>query len=347
MKTILDYIREARGYITVLILMILVSLWIIYYLGAPVGGSEEPVVVVIPKGATAQSVGVILRSNGLVRSWWGFALIAKYTDEANKIKPGAYKFSKAMSVRFMLDMMINGRVAGVWVTIPEGFTARQIADRLAERNIVSSDAFATLTSTCAGDFSTNLHVPSQGLEGYLFTDTYLVPTDGDLRAIVDQMLDAFKAKVVVPLAPEIDKVANSSDPIVRSKALHRIIIVASMIEREAKAPKDRPLVSCVIWNRLRRGMKLQIDATVQYAWGEHQARLYYNDLTVDSPYNTYLYAGLPPGPISNPGLDSIKAALHPAKSNYLYYVARKDGSHIFSRTLEEHNAARQRVIQER
>jgi UPF0755 protein len=186
-------------------------------------------------------------------------------------------------------------------------------------------------------------VPSQSLEGYLFPNTYLIVLDSNPKMIVGQMLQAFKSQVAEPLSSDVVETAGNDGAQARSRALYQAVVVASMIEREAKVEKDRPLISAVIWNRLRKGMKLEVDATVQYALGEHRGRLFYSDLAVISPYNTYRNPGLPPGPISNPGLASIKAALHPANVDYLYYVARPDGSHVFSHTLEEHNAAKARI----
>lgn len=343
MRIILEYIREGRNYLITLLVLTGLVLWTLYYVGAPVGGSTTPVMINVPKGATAAAVAEKLKEAGLIRSALGFTVIARARADAGKLKPGAYRFNKSMPVRRMLDAMVRGDVAAVWVTIPEGFTVRQVAGRLAGKHLVNESEFLTLVTACAGDFREIVSVPAPGLEGYLFPDTYLVPLNADPREIVTQMLKAFKSRVADPLSSEIGEISAGVDVESKGQVLNRIIIVASLIEREARVPKDRALISAVIWNRLQIGMKLDIDATVLYALGEHRRRLFYRDLAVQSPYNTYIHPGLPPGPIANPGIDSIKAALHPEKVGYLYYVARPDGSHIFSRTLSEHNAARQRV----
>ncbi|MEN6520635.1 MAG: endolytic transglycosylase MltG [Armatimonadota bacterium] len=343
MRLILEYVREGRNYLITLLVLIVLVLGSLFYLGAPVGGSTAPVMVIVPKGATAAEVGSRLKETGLVRSALGFSVIARACEEAGKLKPGEYRFNRSMSVRRMLDAMVRGDIAAVWVTVPEGFTAQQLAKRLADKRLVNESEFLTIVTACAGDFKDIVLVPSSGLEGYLFPDTYLVPLNAGSREIVTQMLKAFKSRVADPLSPEIEQIAAGADAESKGQALNRIIIVASLIEREARVPKDRALISAVIWNRLRIGMKLDIDATVQYALGEHRERLYNKDLAVESPYNTYTHPGLPPGPIANPGIESIKAALHPEKVDYLYYVARSDGSHIFSKTLSEHDAARRRV----
>ncbi|MBI2844417.1 MAG: endolytic transglycosylase MltG [Armatimonadetes bacterium] len=342
MRILLDYIREGRCYIVLLAVLSAASLWVMSYVVSPVGG-DISTLVVIPKGVTAVKVSKILAENGLIRFPWSFTLMTRATATADKIKPGAYKLSAMMSVGDILEKLTKGEVAAVWVTIPEGYTARQAADKLAEKASIDRNSFLVAAYSRAKDFNRILDIPSYAMEGYLFPDTYLVPVEADAQEVIGLMIEAFKSKVAEPFADEVAKIAADNSPESNAAALHRVVIVASMIEREAKTPQDRPLISAVIWNRLRLGMKLEIDATVQYAHGNHRPRLYYRDLELDSPYNTYLYAGLTPGPISNPGLDSIEAALHPAKSNYLYYVARADGSHVFSRTVEQHNAAKKRI----
>jgi len=313
----------------------------VYYVSAPVGGSKTPVMVAVPNGASAGTVAERIKKAGLIRSAMGFTVLARTCNYAHKIKPGAYRFDRTMSVKRMLDTMVKGDVAGVWVTIPEGFTIREIAKRLGEKQLVNESEFLAIATSCARDFKDIVNVPTPGLEGYLFPDTYLISFDAGPREIITQMLKNFREKVAGPMSGEIEKIAGGPDDESKSEALNRVLIVASLIEREAKIPKDRALISAVIWNRLRIGMKLDIDATVQYALGEHRNRLYYKDLAIESPYNTYINPGLPPGPIANPGIASIKAALYPESVDYLYYVARPDGSHIFSKTLAEHNAAKQ------
>lgn len=326
-----------------LAILVVAGLMIVHSMIAPVGGDKTPVVVVIRKGQTAVPIGRTLAEKGLVRSASGFALIARLSGQASEIKPGAYKFNRTMTGGEMLDKMVKGEVAARWITIPEGYTLIQVADRLAEKGLVDRDEFLRVATSDGAGFSKLVKIPSSSLEGYLFPDTYLVMLDSGPKDIASQMLETFDERVKKPLNKDLTSFAAANTHGDKSDAMYRVLTVASMIEREAKVPEDRPLVSAVIWNRLRRGMKLEIDATVQYALGEHRSRLFYNDLKVESPYNTYRYPGLPPGPISNPGLASIQAAMHPAEVDYLYYVAKPDGSHVFSRTLDEHNAAKRRI----
>jgi UPF0755 protein len=239
-----------------------------------------------------------------------------------------------MSLSDILDKIARGDVSALWVTIPEGYTGQQIARVLASKKLVNDAVFTQDVYQPDGAVTAPFIAPNGSLEGYPFPDTYLVPFHGNPHSVVKLMLDNFDKRVVKGMAGEIQASGMS---------LHQIITVASMIEREARVPEDRPLIASVIYNRLRQGMPLQIDATVEYALGGHRARIYYRDLKVDSPYNTYRHRGLPLGPISNPGLSSIQAALHQAATDYLFYVAGPDGRHLFSRTVQEHGEAIQKV----
>ncbi len=314
---------------------------VLHFVLVPIGGDDTPITVVVSKGATARSIAENLADKKLIHLPCAFVFAASSAGLADKLKPGAYKFTRKMSVRQMVDAMADGDMAAIWVTIPEGFTVNEIANRLAEKTLVDKEEFLAAAQSITQDYSKIIPLPGPGLEGYLFPDTYLVSIDGNSEEIISTMLKGFKNRVYDPYSKEIVKIAGSDDPKLCAETLKKIIIIASMIEREAKVDKDRPLISAVIWNRLKLGMRLEIDATVNYAAGVHYSRLYYQHInSADSPYNTYKHRGLPPGPIANPGLPSIKAAMNPAKVNYLYYVAKPDGSHIFTNTLADHNAAK-------
>lgn len=313
-----------------LALAVIICLWLVQGM-LPVGGNSKKVVR-IPSGTSASEVGGILKADGIIRSAFGFRLLARVTGKGTNLKPGAYELSPAMSPLAVINKIAKGDVCAKWVTVPEGFTILQIAERLGAEGLVESDAFLNRATQNGASYRTSFPHPADNLEGYLFPDTYLIPTGESADEIIQDMLNCFERRVAKPLADDLAK----SD-----MSLHQIITLASLIEREARVPKDRPLISAVLRNRLREGMRLQVDATVLYALGRHKDRVLYKDLAVDSPYNTYKNPGLPPGPIANPGLASIKAALYPAQADYLYYVARHDGSHIFSRTFAEHQRARQ------
>lgn len=343
MNRLLAYFREGRNYLIALVVLLALTWLVMHWVVAAVGGDRKPVMVSIPKGASAWEVATRLRDKGLIRFRWVFPFMANLTGEARSIKAGAYLLDRSMSVRQILEHLAKGDVAALWVTIPEGFTTRQIADRLAAKHLVKKQEFLVAAQSCGKDCAGKLDMYSPDVEGYLFPATYLVPMRGRPADVIKMMLETFEKKVAKPLGRDIERVSADATGESKAAALYRIITVASLVESEAKTNKDRPLISAVIWNRLSKGMKLDIDATVEYALGGHRARIYYKDLAVSSPYNTYTHAGLPPGPICNPGLPSIKAALHPANVGYLYYVARPDGSHVFSNTLEEHAAAKRKV----
>ncbi len=307
-----------------LLLAFLIALCHVGFL--PAGGGAA-VVVNIPDGASAGSIGRILAEKGIIKSPFAFKLLAKLSGKGGRLQPGAYELNGRMTPAAVLKKIADGDVCARWVTVPEGFTVRQIADRLAAKNLADKSRFEAFAMQGGQSFKAGFPPPGPSLEGYLFPDTYLVPEGVSEDKIIDNMLQAFYDKVAKPLQGEIAASGMS---------MHQVITLASLIEREAKVPEDRALISAVLHNRLSKNMRLQVDATVLYSLGAHKSRVLYRDLTVDSPYNTYKNAGLPPGPIANPGLASIKAALHPADADYLYYVARPDGSHIFSRTIEEH-----------
>lgn len=314
-------------------LAIIICSWLILGILLPVGGGGKKIIR-IPSGSSAAEIGQILAAEGVIRSPFGFRILARVTGKGTKLQPGAYELNPPMSPLAVIDKLAKGDVCAHWVTFPEGFTILQIAECLGEKDIMEPKYFSGPAYFNGRNFPANFPHPSDSLEGYLFPDTYLIPVGESADGIIREMLSCFERKVAEPLAADIAQ----SD-----MSLHKIITLASLIEREAKVSKDRPLISAILRNRLRKNMRLQCDATVLYALGRHKNRVLYRDLTVDSPYNTYRYPGLPPGPIANPGLASIKAALHPAKVDYLYYVARPDGSHIFSHTLAEHQLARQIV----
>lgn len=292
----------------------------------PAGGEARMVRVTVPRGATARAVGADLERRGLIRS----AFVFNYDAHGRTLKPGVYDFKPSESPREMLRRLERGDVATVRVTLPEGFTLRRIAHRLAQHGIVADEqAFLTLVTTQGNTLHASFTPPAD-LEGYLFPDTYRFPVGATDTQVAQQMLSEFDKLVATG---EQDDIRASG------RTLHDIVTVASLVEGEAETDADRPRIAGVIYNRLARNMRLEIDATVQYAQGFHKNRLLYRDLAVDSPYNTYKISGLPPGPICCPGLPSLKAALHPTASDFLYYVAGPDGkAHLFARTLAEHNA---------
>lgn len=302
---------------------------------SPESGSRE-VVVEIPVSTTANQVGDILKQNGLVRNDLVFSLYARYTGMDSRIKAGEYILNDSYSTPELLGKLVEGRLAELSFTVPEGYTTAQIADLLAARGLADRQKF--LQAVSEGEFSypfiQGLPKGEKRLEGYLFPDTYQVDRECTEESIIDMMLSRFAGVI-----EELDYQARAESIGI---TLHEALTIASMVEREAMVDDERSLIAGVIHNRLDIDMPLQVDATVQYALGTTKPTLYYEDLEIDSPYNTYKIYGLPPGPIAMPGRNSLMAAVQPETTEYFYYVAKPDGSHAFAATLAEHNANRER-----
>lgn len=323
--------RKARIALTISLLLVLLlgagvmgGLYWWRWAAKPAGIGKSTTRITVARGASAAAVGQELEARGLIRSARAFALRAR----GKTIQPGIYDLTSSEPLPTILGHLVRGDIATNRVTFPEGYTLERVAERLEEKRLGTARAFLDLTIRQGDSLKATGFRPPPKLEGYLFPDTYKLPVDADEKAIAQRMLDNFDRLVAQGKKAEIQR---------SGRPLHEIVTIASLVEREARVSEDRPRIAGVIFNRLKRGMPLQIDATVQYARGEHKARLLYRDLKIDSPYNTYRIAGLPPGPICNPGMASIQATLAPEASEYLFYVARSDGSHVFGRTLTDHN----------
>lgn len=330
-------LRQLVRALMTLILLLLVGagVWIWWHL-QPVGGEGLRLVRVQP-GMSARQIGQKLERMGIIRSASAFEWIVRFKGWSSRLQPGSYEFSPSMPPQEVARLIAEGKVATSWVTIPEGYTLRQIAQLMEQKGIAPAEEFLRLATQEGDTFRASFPLP-KNLEGYLFPNTYRLPQGTGARSAIQAMVSLLEREVYQKYRAEIETSGFT---------FHEILTIASLIEREAKTEQDRPLISAVIRNRLRRGMRLEIDATVLYALGKHKPRVLYRDLEVDSDYNTYRRKGLPPGPIANPGVACIEAALRPAEVDYLYYVARPDGSHLFTRTLQEHRLAIARVRAER
>lgn len=297
--------------------------------------SPRIVRVEVPRHTSVRAIAELLQARGLIRHRYAFMLMARLMGESNNMKAGEYELQPRMSLLEIIDKLARGDAVAVWFTVPEGYTVSQVADTLAQLGMVERHRFLRLAQTGASGFDVGWKIPRRSLEGYLFPDSYKFKKGVGEKTILMGMLRNFHDKVVEGLSEQVPGTRLR----VGSLPLDKVVILASLIEREARVPEDRPLIAAVIYNRLKRHMLLQIDATVLYALGHHKQTVELADLKVDSSYNTYEHPGLPPGPICSPGLESIQAALRPARVDYLYYVARADGRHLFSSTLAEHNAA--------
>lgn len=287
-------------------------------------------VVHVPPGADAGQVAELLHRHGLIRSRLAFRLRARWRGLEGRLQAGEYRLWPAEALDQLLDRLASGDVIRYRVTIPEGYTAQQIADLLHRLGLVDRAAFLReVRNVLAHRIPEMEGNQTSSVEGYLFPDTYEFPRGLPARAVVATMIARFR------------EATRDLWALPRPLGLspHAVVTVASLVEREARHDEERRRIAGVVYNRLRREMPLQVDATVLYALGRHKDRVLYADLDVPSPYNTYRRRGLPPGPIANPGRESLRAALQPEPHDFLYYVARRDGTHVFSRTLFEHERA--------
>jgi UPF0755 protein len=275
-----------------------------------------------------QEIAGILREAGVIRSTWAFLALAYLQGSLKRLQSGEYEFHTGMTLLEILQKLEGGRVVTHQVTIPEGFTAEDIASLLATERLADPDRFLALVQDAG--FAARLNVPAVRLEGYLFPDTYRLTRGMGEDEIIRTMVGRFQQSIPADFQEQASRL--HMDP-------HDIVTLASLIEKEARLNAERPLVSAVFHNRLRQRMPLQSDPTAVYMMPRRGRRITASDLQRKTPYNTYVVPGLPLGPIANPGLASLRAALHPAPVNYLYFVAKNDGSHQFSRTLGQHQSA--------
>lgn len=312
-----------------LILIILAGWW--YTVTLPEKQLSMPVKVTIPSGATAREVAELLEARGVIKDALAFRLYTSWQKADGKLKAGVYLFKPGESLSEILKQLVAGRVMEAEFTIPEGYTLKQIARLLEAKGLVSQEEFwRAAAKPYDYPFLEGIPLGPNYLEGFLFPDTYRIPIGAPPETIIRKMLDRFQEVY--------NEVSGQRAPGLELNTL-QIVTLASLVEKEAKLDAERPLIAGVFLNRLRRGMKLESCATVEYLLETPKPVLSYEDLEIDSPYNTYKVTGLPPGPIASPGKLSLLAALNPAPTDYLYFVARPDGSHEFSRTLKEHHAA--------
>lgn len=305
------------------------------------GPSEDPVTVTIEEGETLSSAAAKLKEAGVVGAAAVFEIQARLQGLEREIKPGEYRLDPGDSNREILATITSADAASEGeVVIPEGLTLEQTARRVAEQSGVSEAEF--LRAARRTDYGYEFLEGARNTEGFLFPKQYEFPEKTGAPEMVDRMLQQYLAET---RGLDFRRAPHDSDT-QREPELteYEVVTVASLIEREAAEARERPIIASVIYNRLRRDMPLQIDATVQYALDKPKERLSLRDLKVDSPYNTYEREGLPPGPIASPGLDSIKAALNPADTDYLYYVLdRDDESHTFTESYEAFLRAKKRA----
>ncbi len=313
------------------IAVFILFIWLAFELHVPRKIASDRVIFEVPRGMGVNGVAEMLGKQGLIRSPLSFVVGYRLFFYPQKIRAGEYALAPPVKAKEILDLMVKGRVLLHSVTVPEGLAALEIEPLVSPLLSDAEEGFAAAfrnTETIAA-----LDPRAENLEGYLYPETYSFPRGIDAAEVVDAMVNQFKA-VFEERWRERTRTLRMS--------LRQVVILASLIEKETSIPEEKRLVSAVFHNRLRIGMKLDCDPTIIYALklrGAYQGRLRKKDLAVDSPYNTYLYPGLPPGPICNPGREALEAALYPAEEEFLYFVSKNDGSHHFSRTFTEHQNA--------
>lgn len=304
------------------------------------GSADETIEAVIPEGSNVDDIASILESEGVIDSALHFKLLCRINGEGGGFKFGSYTFSGNADFSEITQKLNSGQTVdnSIHITVKEGMWLSEIAQTVAETGLCTADEFISAANSRDYDYGFVSDIPDRDnlLEGYLYPETYYVPKDADARMIVDMMLNQFD---IVCTDNDIYKKAENA-----GKSLDDIVIIASLIESEVKREAERPLVSSVIYNRLKDGIKLQIDASVIYSMGERATRVYYSDLEREDGHNTYYVDGLPVGPICSPRGASLEAAAEPAETDYLYYVVddADAGSHYFTADYDDFLSARDR-----
>jgi len=321
-------------------------LWQGIYLPKDLLGDEK--LFLVERGQNVFQIAENLQKEGLIKDKYFFNFYVLIQGEARKLQAGKYELSSGMNIAEIAQKIISGDIAKIRVTIPEGYNIEQIDVRLTEVGLIERGELVDFDTKNfqfpaallqKGGIQSNPNFQFSNLEGFMFPDTYYFLHTMEIEEIVKVFLDNFDKKLSPKLREEIEK---------QNKTVFEIITMASMIQKEIYNTEEckncKNLVSGILWKRLEKGMPLQVDATIGYITGKRTIKILSKDLRIDSPYNTYKYLGLPIGPISNPGLESILASLYPEDSNYWYFLSTPESKTIFSKTLEEHILAREKYL---
>lgn len=309
-----------------LIIAGLIHFYIVLFLPLSPGGEWKE--IVISKGMNFKEITATLKKEGIIKWEYAFDIFGRTYGITKKVRSGYYSLSSSMSMIGILRTFKKGMIIEYSLTIPEGMAIEDIAEIIEKVGLVKKEGFTSITNDRG--FVKSFGFEAKSLEGYLFPDTYLIPKGMTSKEIAERMINRFREVIT----PDIEQRAREI-----GFTISQVITLASIIEREAQVDSERPLVSAVYHNRLKKRMPLQADPTAIYGIKRINEKITKKDLKNKSPYNTYRIAGLPPGPIANPGFKSIKAALYPADVNYLFFVSKNDGTHHFSRTASEHHEA--------
>jgi len=305
--------------------------WFSFEFCSPFKHSSERIILEVEKGQSAKEIAQNLKEKGIIKKTWPMLLGYRLFFSSQSLKAGEYAVSLPLSPKDILHILTEGNVILHAITVPEGLIIQETAELMESQGFAQKDDF--IKASADASFISSLDQEASTLEGYLFPETYSFPKNTSAGEIVEAMVSHFMQVFNSRWRRRADEIGMS---------VRDIVILASLIEKETSLPGEKKLVSAVFHNRLKKGMKLDCDPTIIYVLKREEKfkdRLRTKDLRLNSPYNTYLYPGLPPGPIANPGRDSLEAALYPADEKYLYFVSKNDGSHHFSNTFREHQQA--------
>jgi UPF0755 protein len=300
-----------KSYFTFFAILFFIFCFFYWGIFLPKSHSFEEKIFFVKKGEGLFEISKNLEKEGLIKNRIFFLVYIIFQRKEKSLISGAYSLSPSMNVKEIAKIITSGKIKTVKITIPEGYTIKDIEEKL------------------------NIKIENKALEGYLFPDTYYLPFGFLAEDLIKVMRENFENKIA-PYKKDIEA---------RGKTIHQILTLASLLEKEVKTKEDKELVAGILWKRLKFGMPLQVDATITYLTGKKTTKIGKEDLEIDSPYNTYKYKGLPPAPICNPGLESILAAIYPKESDYWYYLSTPEGKTIFSKTLKEHNVAKAQYLQ--
>lgn len=315
-----------------IIFVVSISVFIFTQIGPYNKNNTEGIVVEIPQGSTTNTISDILYKNNLIKNKVMFKISVKLSNKAQQFKAGKYLFNQTYSNKQIINDLSLGKIYndGIKITIPEGSTSREIVSILVDKKLGNEDSYEALISNPKefyNDFKFLEEDDITSLEGFLYPSTYYFDENSSEKEVLSTMLSQFN-KVYTDKLRDRQKELNMTT--------EQVVNLASIVEKEAILDKDRPIIASVFYNRLEIGMPLQSDATIQYIFKERKKIVTYKDLEIDSPYNSYKNKGLPPTPISSPGIESIKATLYPKKTDYLYFVAKMDGGNNYSKNYEDH-----------
>lgn len=318
--------------LTSIILIVLIGIFVFIQIGAVDKNNKENIVIEIPQGASVSTVSDILYENNLIKNKTLFKVVVKLSDKAPSIKAGKYLLNQTYSNNDILNILASGKTYndGIKVTIPEGATSKEIVSLLVDKQLGTKENYEKLIQNPKDFYEKASFLKEDditSLEGFLYPETYYFDKDASEKEILNTMLLGFENVYSNKLKDRQKELKMT---------LVQVVNLASIVEKEAVLDEDRPTIASVFYNRLDIGMPLQSDATIQYTFEERKKIVTYDDLKIDSPYNTYKNKGLPPTPICNPGIKSIEATLYPDETDYLYFVAKTDGGNNYSTNYEDH-----------